>query len=50
MSGTFMSRTHLDKTGKQVRKFQPGEHKIAAQATDKNGLDGTDKIEIKVKK
>ena len=46
----FKPDVYLDKTGKQVRKFEPGEHKIAAQATDKNGLDGTDKIEIKIEK
>ena len=44
----FKPDVYLDKTGKQVRRFQPGEHKIAAQATDKNGLDGIDKIEINV--
>ena len=46
----FKAEVYLDKEGKQVRKFEPGEHQIAVEATDKNGLDGMDKIEIKVKK
>jgi hypothetical protein len=39
----------LDKDGKQVRKFQPGEHHIAVEAVDNKGLDGQDKVKIKVK-
>jgi hypothetical protein len=38
----------LDKDGKQVRKFQPGEHHIAVEAVDKQGLDGQDKVKIKI--
>jgi hypothetical protein len=45
----FKPDVYLDKEGKQVRKFQPGEHHIAVEAVDKSGLDGTDKIKIKVK-
>jgi hypothetical protein len=44
----FKADVYLDKAGKQVRKFEPGEHQIAVEATDKNGLDGMDKVEIKV--
>jgi hypothetical protein len=40
----------LDKTGKQKRKFKEGEHQIAVEAVDKQGLSGTDKVKIKVKK
>jgi len=45
----FKPDVFLDKEGKQVRKFQPGEHQIAVEAVDKSGLDGTDKIKIEVK-
>jgi DNA modification methylase len=44
----FKPDIYLDKEGKQVRKFDPGEYQIAALATDKKGLDGIDKVEIKV--
>ena len=44
----FKPDIYLDKEGKQVRKFQPGEHRVAALATDKKGLDGMDEVEIKV--
>jgi hypothetical protein len=40
----------LDKEGKQKKKLQPGEHHIAVEAVDKSGLDGTDKVKLKVKK
>ena len=45
----FKPDVFLDKEGKQVRKFQPGEHQIAVEAVDKSGLDGMDKIKIEVK-
>jgi hypothetical protein len=44
----FKAEVYLDKEGKQVRKLQPGEHQIAVEATDKSGLDGMDKMELKV--
>ena len=45
----FKAEVYLDREGKQVRKFQPGEHHIAVEAVDKQGLDGQDKVKIKVK-
>ena len=39
-----------DNTGRQTRKFSEGEHQIAVRAFDKIGLDGQDKVKIKVKK
>jgi DNA modification methylase len=45
----FKAEVYLDKEGKQVRKFQPGEHHVAVEAVDKQGLDGQDKVKIKVK-
>lgn len=45
----FKADVYLDKEGKQVRRFQPGEHHIAVEAVDRNGLDGTDKIKLDVK-
>jgi site-specific DNA-methyltransferase (adenine-specific) len=45
----FKADVYLDKEGKQVRSFQPGEHHIAVEAVDKNGMDGTDKIKLDVK-
>jgi site-specific DNA-methyltransferase (adenine-specific) len=44
----FKPEVLLDKDGKQVRKFQPGEHLIAVEAVDKNGLEGMDKLELNV--
>ena len=39
----------LDKEGKQKRKLKAGTHHIAVEAIDKQGLDGQDKVKIKVK-
>ena len=39
----------LDKEGKQKKKFPSGERQIAVEAVDKSGLDGMDKVKIKVK-
>ena len=44
----FKADVYLDKEGKQVRKLKPGEHQIAVEAVDKSGLDGMDKIKLKV--
>jgi hypothetical protein len=38
----------MDKEGKQIRKFTPGEHLVAVEAVDKKGLDGQDKVKINV--
>jgi len=47
----FKADVYLDKEGKQVREFQQnGEYLVAVEATDKRGLDGMDKVKIKVKK
>jgi DNA modification methylase len=40
----------MDKEGVQEKKFSEGGHNIAVKATDKQGLSGTDKVRIKVKK
>ena len=45
----FKAEIFLDKEGKQIRKLHPGKHHIAVEAVDKSGLDGIDKIELKVK-
>ncbi|MCL2131585.1 MAG: site-specific DNA-methyltransferase [Lentimicrobiaceae bacterium] len=39
----------LDKEGKQTHEFQSGEHQIAVEAVDTQGLDAQDKVKIKVK-
>ncbi|MCL2623704.1 MAG: site-specific DNA-methyltransferase [Planctomycetaceae bacterium] len=44
----FKPDVFLDKTGKQIKEFQPGEHQIAALATDKKGLDGIGTVDITV--
>jgi len=44
----FKADVYLDREGKQVRKLQPGEHQIAVEAVDKSGLDGMDKIKLKI--
>ena len=45
----FKADVVLDKDGKQKRKFKAGTHHIAVEAVDKQGLDGQDKVKIKVK-
>jgi hypothetical protein len=45
----FKAEIYLDKDGKQVRQFPPGERQVAVEAVDKQGLDGMDKVKIKVK-
>jgi hypothetical protein len=45
----FKADIFIDKDGKQKRRFKEGTHQIAVEAIDKQGLDGTDKIKIKVK-
>ena len=45
----FMPEILLDKEGKQKKKFPPGERQIAVEAVDKSGLDGMDKVKIKIK-
>jgi len=44
----FKADVYLDREGKQVRKFKSGVHQIAVEAVDKSGLDGMDKIKLKV--
>ena len=44
----FKVDIYLDKEGKQIRKFQPGEHQVAVEAVDTSGLDGQDKVKVKV--
>ncbi|MDR1023866.1 MAG: site-specific DNA-methyltransferase [Prevotellaceae bacterium] len=39
----------FDKIGKQTKKFPDGEHQIAVEAVDREGISGTDKVKIKVK-
>jgi len=45
----FKAEVILDKEGKQVRKFQPGEHQVAVEVVDESGLDGMDSVKIEVK-
>jgi DNA modification methylase len=40
----------FDKKGIQTKKFPDGEHQIAVEAVDKEGISGIDKVKIKVKK
>lgn len=46
----FKADVLFDKTGKQTKKFPDGEHQIAVEAVDREGISGTDKVKIKVKK
>lgn len=39
----------FDKTGKQTEKFPDGEHQVAVEAVDREGISGTDRVKIKVK-
>jgi len=45
----FKADVLLDKDGKQKRKLKAGTHQIAVEAIDKQGLDGQDKVKIKIK-
>jgi DNA modification methylase len=44
----FKADVVIDKDGKQVKKFDPGEHNIAVEAVDKEGLEGTGELILKV--
>ncbi|MDR1763688.1 MAG: hypothetical protein LBR64_07030 [Dysgonamonadaceae bacterium] len=46
----FRGDITMDKTGVQEKKFPEGEHQVAVKAIDKQGLEGMDKVKIKVKK
>jgi DNA modification methylase len=45
----FRADVLLDKDGKQVRKFEVGDHTVAAKAVDNCGMEGVDKLKVKVK-
>ncbi|MDR1551974.1 MAG: site-specific DNA-methyltransferase [Prevotellaceae bacterium] len=45
----FKADVVIDKDGKQVKKFEPGEHCIAVEAVDKEGLEGTGELTLNVK-
>ncbi|MDR0711854.1 MAG: hypothetical protein LBF67_05885, partial [Prevotellaceae bacterium] len=45
----FKADVVIDKDGKQVKQFEPGEHHIAVEAVDKEGLDGAGELTLKVK-
>jgi DNA modification methylase len=38
----------IDRDGKQVKQFEPGEHNIAVEAVDKEGLEGVGELTLKV--
>ncbi|MDR0763146.1 MAG: hypothetical protein LBF01_01435 [Bacteroidales bacterium] len=44
----FKADVVIDKDGKQVKLFEPGEHSIAVEAIDKEGLEGTGELTLKV--
>jgi DNA modification methylase len=46
----FRADIIMDKDGVQEKKFSEGEYQIAVKAIDKQGLDGIDKVKIRVKK
>jgi adenine specific DNA methylase Mod len=46
----FRADILFDKEGKITHKFSEGEHNVAVEATDRQGLVGRDKLKIKVKK
>ncbi|MDR1199492.1 MAG: site-specific DNA-methyltransferase [Prevotellaceae bacterium] len=45
----FKADIVIDKDGKQVKKFEPGEHSIAVEAVDREGLEGAGELTLKVK-
>jgi len=46
----FKADVIMDKKGEQEKKFSEGEHQIAVKAVDKQGLEGVEKLKIKVAK
>jgi hypothetical protein len=44
----FKADVVIDKDGKQVKIFEPGEHNIAVEAVDKEGLEATGELILKV--
>ncbi|MDR1680644.1 MAG: site-specific DNA-methyltransferase [Prevotellaceae bacterium] len=44
----FKADVVIDKDGKQVKRFEPGEHSIAVEAVDKEGLEGAGELTLKV--
>ena len=46
----FKADVIMDKKGEQEKKFTEGEHQIAVKAVDKQGLEGVNKLKIKVTK
>ncbi|MDR1809414.1 MAG: hypothetical protein LBR34_03280 [Prevotella sp.] len=46
----FKADVLFDKDGKITHKFPEGEHNVAVEATDKQGLSGRGKVKIKVRK
>ena len=46
----FNADVIMDKKGEQEKKFAEGEHQIAVKAVDKQGLEGVEKLKIKVSK
>jgi len=47
---SFKADVIMDKKGEQEKKFTEGEHQIAVKAIDKQGLEGVEKLKIKVAK
>jgi DNA modification methylase len=45
----FKADVVIDRDGKQVKQFEPGEHHIAVEAVDKEGLEGAGELTLKVK-
>ncbi|MDR0724616.1 MAG: site-specific DNA-methyltransferase [Prevotellaceae bacterium] len=44
----FKADVVIDRDGKQVKQFEPGEHHIAVEAVDKEGLEGTGDLKFKI--
>jgi hypothetical protein len=45
----FKADVVIDKDGKQVKRFDPGEHSIAVEAVDREGLGGAGELTLNVK-
>jgi hypothetical protein len=45
----FKADVVIDRDGKQVKRFDPSEHSIAVEAVDREGLEGTGELTLKVK-
>ena len=45
----FKADVILDKAGRQTKAFETGKYTVAVEAVDKNGMSGTDSINVEIR-